>query len=130
MAHPLKTSLALALSSALLTVSSFADARPSNKWRVEFDGGADSDGSIVLRLSPEGSMPMDATIAITDGTGENAVAKAVVDALKEQLPKEGFHVERDDGEDVLIKKKMGSADFDLEVLSNTVKGVDIDLERE
>ncbi|GAB3278538.1 hypothetical protein [Parahaliea aestuarii] len=130
MARTLRTCAAALVTSAAIAFTALAEAKPSNKWRVEFDGGADSDGTIVLRITPQGGMPLDATIAITDGTGENSVAKAVVKALQEQLPEDGFHVERDDGEDVLIKKKRGSADFDLEVVSNTVKGVDIDLDRE
>ena len=118
------------LAVALLFAATSAVAKPSNKWRVEFSGGADSDGTIVLRLTPIGGTPIEGSIDIEDGTGENHVAKAVVEGLKAQLPEEDYHVERDDGEDVLIKKKHGAANFDLEIVSNTVKGVRINLDRE
>jgi len=112
-------------------MSQFAIAdSTSNKWRIEFDGSADSDGAITLRLSPKGGIPFDVTTTITDGTSENKVAKTVVESLKSQLPKDGYSVERDDGEDVLIKRKSGVANFGLEVISNTVKNVDIDLDKE
>jgi len=126
-----RTALAHVLPAALLLATAVAlEASPSNKWRLEFSGGADSDGAIVIRITPKGGQPLDAEIAIKDGTGENAVAKAVVKGLQAQLPEDGYHVERDDGEDVLIKKKRGAADFDVEITSNTVKGVRIHPEHE
>ncbi|MDX1379749.1 MAG: hypothetical protein R3233_01445 [Xanthomonadales bacterium] len=116
----------LALPAAALAVTT----SPSNKWRVEFSGGADSDGTIVIRITPKGGEPIEASIDVKDGTSENHVAKTVVEGLKAQLPKEAYHVERDDGEDVLVKKKRGAADFGLEIVSNTVEGVRIHPEHE
>lgn len=40
-----------------------------------------------------------------------------------------YHVERDDGEDVLVKKRGGAPDFLLEVVANTVEGVRINNKR-
>jgi len=122
--------LSLALAAVLLAATLAVQASPSNKWRLQFSGGADSDGTIVLRITPKGGTPIEASIDVEDGTGENAVAKTVVKGLKAQLPEDGYHVERDDGEDVLIKKRHGAADFDLEIVSNTVKGVRINPDRE
>lgn len=125
-----KTLLTVFTAGFLSLGAGVADARDSNKWRLEFDDSADSDGVIQLRITPTGGTPLDVSISIAKGTGENAVAQAVVEALGEQLPGDGYHVERDDGEDVLIKKRRGAADFTVEVISNTVKDVDIDLDRE
>lgn len=127
-----RTSLLTSTLSALLllTVTLTAEASPSNKWRLQFSGGAESAGAIVMRISPEGGTPIEATVDVKDGTGENGVAEAVVESLKAQLPKDGYHVERDDGEDVLVKKHSGAADFDLEIISNTVKGVRINPDKE
>jgi len=122
--------LSLAVTTVLLAATLAVQASPSNKWRLQFSGGADSDGTIVLRITPKGGTPIEASIDVEDGTGENAVAKTVVKGLKAQLPEDGYHVERDDGEDVLIKKRHGAADFDLEIVSNTVKGVRINPDRE
>jgi hypothetical protein len=113
----------------LMAASMTVEAKPSNKWRLEFSGGADSDGAIVFRISPEGGAPIEATVDITKGTSENNVAKAVVKSLKAQLPKDGYHVERDDGEDVLVKKRRGAANFDVEIVANGVEGVRIKPER-
>lgn len=103
--------------------------KPSNKWRISFSGGADSDGVIEMDITPEGGETIHTSVSIANKTSENHVAKAVVDGLKEQLPKEAFHVERDDGEDVLIKKKRAGTNFAVVVTSNTVEGVRINPKR-
>lgn len=125
-----KTGLLVAGTLLAMLMSQGAWANPSNKWRLEFSGGAESDGVIVLKITPVGGEPMTVEVAVSKGTGENAVAKAVTEACREQLPKDAFHVERDDGEDVLLKKRHGAADFHVEVLSNTVKDVRINPDRE
>ena len=107
-----------------------ASASTSNKWRLQFSGKANSDGSIVIVVTPRQGETIRAIIDIEDNTGENAVAKAVTKSLKAQLPHDHFHVERDDGEDVLIKKHHGDSNFSVKIESNTVKGVRINPDRE
>ena len=36
-----------------------AQADPAGKWRIEFDDHADNDGTITLRVSPEGGTRID-----------------------------------------------------------------------
>jgi hypothetical protein len=115
---------------ALLIASSIAIASPSNKWRLQFSGGAHSDGTIVLEFTPVGGVSLRAEISVESGTSENKVAKLVTQKLKEMLPGDGYHVERDDGEDVLVKKRHGAANFVITVVSNTVAHVRINLDRE
>jgi len=102
----------------------------SNKWRLQFSGGADSDGVITMKFTPKKGEPTVAEIPIKKGTGENAVAKAVVKALREQLPQDQYYIERDDGEDVLVKRRWGGVYFGYELVSNTVKGVRINPDKE
>lgn len=109
----------------MMFICAAAQASPSNKWRLQFSGKADSDGTIVITLTPIEGEPITAEVAVKDNTGENGVAKTVVKGLKLQLPKDQFHVERDDGEDVLIKKRGSMTNFDLEIVSNSVEGVRI-----
>ena len=114
----------------LLGLAATAEANPSNKWRLQFSGKADSDGVVTITVHPKGGTPITTAIPVENNTGENGVAKTVVKGLKANLPKEAFHVERDDGEDVLVKKRHGAANFDLTVDSNTVEGVRINRDRE
>lgn len=102
MTFGVRTALFAAL---LMILASIAEAGPSNKWRLQFSGCAKSDGIIELKLTPLGGEPFTCSVEIAKGTGENAVAKKVVEACHEQLPKKAIHVERDDGEDVLLKKR-------------------------
>jgi hypothetical protein len=102
----------------------------SGKWRIECSGGADSDGRVVLHITPKGEPHQEVTVAIAKGTGENAVARAIRDALKAQLDSKRFHVEIDDGEDVLIKKRGRTPDIALQVAGNTVAGVRLNPDRE
>ena len=113
----------------LLTISAYALA-DSNKWRMEFSGNADSDGYITVEVDPKDGDAIRVTINIEEGTRENRVANAVEEKLKDELPDDRFHVERDDGEDVLIKKKRKGENFDLDIIDNTVEGVRINLDKE
>lgn len=122
--------LACLLAAFALILSAAANASPSNKWRLQFSGGAESDGEIVIRFTPVGGETIETITHIKDGRSENGVAKDVVKSLKKQLPDDAFHVERDDGEDVLVKKRMGAAKFDVEIVSITVKDVRINPDKE
>ncbi|MFC5579231.1 hypothetical protein ACFPOA_14550 [Lysobacter niabensis] len=117
--HKLLSGLCLGLAASL----AFA-AGVENKWRLQFSGNAESDGQIVLQLAPSEGDPMTATVAIHKGRGENSVARDVRDALREQVGKR-YHVEVDDGEDVLIKKHRGEHDFVVTIVENSVEGVRI-----
>lgn len=125
-----RAALKAAAAAGLLLLSGTALADLSNKWRLEFSGDAESTGAIVLRITPKGGTPIDATINVAKDTGENSVAEAVVLGLQAQLPPDAYHVERDDGEDVLIKKEDGAADFSVAIVSNTLKGVRINPDQE
>ncbi|HLF31165.1 MAG TPA: hypothetical protein VI566_09085 [Xanthomonadales bacterium] len=114
----------------LLVVASSASAFNSNKWRLQCSGGANSAGVITLQFTPKGGEPIVTETPIKKGTSENGVAKALVKSLKAQLPKDAFHIERDDGEDVLVKKKWGAKSFDFKKVSITVKGVRINPQHE
>ncbi len=114
----------------LVCSATVALASPSNKWRLEFSGSSHSAGEIVIELTPKGLEPLTVHISVADDTSENHVAKRVTEVLREELPSEAFHVERDDGEDVLIKKRHGAANFDLQIIFNSVKHVRIHAEHE
>lgn len=120
----------LAAAAGLLLLSSAALADLSNKWRLEFSGDSESTGVLVLRITPKGGTPIDATINVDNSTGENSIAQKVVLGLQAQLPPDAYHVERDDGEDVLIKKQDGAADFSVTIVSSTLKGVRINPDEE
>lgn len=104
-------------------------AEPSNKWRIEISGGARSNGAIVLRVAPVGGTPTDVEILVPRIAGENEVAELIRDGLYARLG-EGYRVESDDGEDVLVKRRRETPYFDLILVSNSVEGVSMRLQHE
>jgi hypothetical protein len=105
------------------------DLKYSNKWRIEVKEGANNDGVARFRVTPKGEAAIDVTVNIKDGRSENGVARDVKNAFKTALDPKRFHVEGDDGEDVLVKK-LGGPDFSIELVESTLKGTHFDLERE
>jgi hypothetical protein len=119
----------LALGLSLLSSVAFASADVENKWRLEMSGNADSSGQITFAIAPEDEPAITVTVAIADDTDEDAVAAAVVNELRLRLG-DLYQVERDDGEEVVIKRRPGERKFSVAVVENTVEGVSIHLDEE
>jgi hypothetical protein len=121
----------LAAALVLAGSAAAADDKPSlsNKWRVEVSESAKSDGTMLFRVTPKDGTPVDVTVSIKDGRGENNIAKDIRDAFKAALDPKSFHTETDDGEDVLLKKKKGP-DFALVLVESTVEAVRLNIEKE
>lgn len=113
----------------LLLCPVLALAAPSNKWRIQVSSDADSDGVVVFHVMPTKSAPVDVTVQVPKGAGENHIARLIRDTLRAKLG-DRYKIEIDDGEDVLLKKRTGGPDFDLTITQKTVAGVRITLGRE
>lgn len=125
-----KSAVFFTLAAVLLAIALPAQAA-SNKWRLQFSGNAESDGTIVMHITPKDGETIETRTDIKKGRSENHVARHVVDSLQDQLPHGHYHVERDDGEDVLIKRKHhDDPRFEVKIVSNTVKGVRINPDHE
>lgn len=96
---------------------------------MKTNGGANSDGVIVLEFVPEGEEAFTVDISISDGTRENRVSNSIEETLKDELSRRDFRMERDDFEYVLIKKTAGSERFEINVVSNSVDGVKLKLRK-
>ena len=122
----------LAAIAAAICLGSFATAAQADaagKWRVEFGSHAGNDGTLTLRVAPEGGAPVDVETKITARSGADKVAKAVRDSLKVSLG-EGYHVEIDDGEDVVIKREGKTPKFEVTLASSTLTGVEVKIRKE
>ena len=120
---------ALAAAVGLGALVAPAHADPASKWRVEFNHKADNDGTLVLRISPEGGTPIDIETKIPAGTHENRAAGIARDSIKASLGK-GYHVEVDDGEDVLIKRRGKTPKFEVTMVSSNITGLEIEIEKD
>ncbi|MEN8204865.1 MAG: hypothetical protein ABFS24_02520 [Pseudomonadota bacterium] len=122
----LLTCLSLALAIIFTTA---AEARPSDKWRLHFNGKANNDGVLVIELIPVGGQPITIQAEIRNNTRENEAAREVTRKLRGVL-KDDYNIRHDDGEEIKIKAEGGRADFELEVISNTADGLKVRTDHE
>ncbi len=132
MAHEKHLRWTLAALAATVLTSSVAladDAKPSHRWRVEVSEGANSDGTIRFVLTPAGGDVTTIEVPVKKGRAENDVAKDVRDAFIRTLPAGQYHVEIDDGEDIIVSNKKPYAEFSLAMVDSSVKGTRVEVER-
>ena len=101
----------------------------SNKWRLQVSEGANNDGVMQFRVTPQGGTPTEVRVHLKDGRGEDGCARDIRDAFKAALDARTYKIEVDDGEDVLVKRRQGPT-FSIELVESTVKGTRINFDRE
>lgn len=121
--------LAAALVLLIVLAPTPAAAEPSNKWRIVVDGSTRSGGTVVLRIAPVGGAAQDVTIQVPERTNENQIAKIMTRELKAALGK-AIHVERDDFEDVLLKRRGKTPDFEVSLVNSSLAGTSFRFRRE
>lgn len=127
----LSTWMAVAIAATMLTgaAASAADTKTSHRWRIEVSESANSDGTIRFAVTPVGGESKMIEVPIKNGRSENHVAQDIRDAFKSGLAAE-YHVEVDDGEDVLVKAKNPTPKFTIALVDSNVKSVRIHVETE
>ena len=118
--------LLLLLSSSLAWAGSPA---VENHWRIEVSGNAQSAGELVIAVAAKNAPATNVTVAVADNTSENDVAALVANALAMKLFTT-YKVEHEDGEDIVLKARMGEPKFSVVLVSNTIEGVRIGLDEE
>jgi hypothetical protein len=112
-----------------LCASTAAFASESNKWRLEFSGAAESAGEMVIEIVPHGREAVQVRVAIERNDGENRVARKVKTAIDRQAG-HWVDAELDDGEDVLVKRRLFRPRVSVVLISSTVKDVRINFDKE
>ncbi len=106
-----------------------AFASESNKWRLEFSGAAESAGEMVFEIVPTGREAVRVRVEIERNDGENRVARKVKTAIDRQAGR-WVDAELDDGEDVLVKRRLLKPRVSIVLISSTVKDVRINFDKE
>jgi hypothetical protein len=122
----LRTCAALSIA---LCATSPVFASESNKWRLEFSGAAESAGEMVFEIVPHGREAMQVRVVIERNDGENRVARKVKTAIDRQAGR-WVDAELDDGEDVLVKRRLLRPRVSIVLISSTVKDVRINFDKE
>ena len=112
-----------------LSASAPAFASESNKWRLEFSGAAESAGEMVFEIVPTGREAVRVRVEIERNDGENRVARKVKTAIDRQAGR-WVDAELDDGEDVLVKRRLLKPRVSIVLISSTVKDVRINFDKE
>jgi hypothetical protein len=106
-----------------------APLKLSNKWRIEVHEGANNTGTLLFRVTPDKGTATDVLVEIKKGRSENGVAADIKNTFKKVLDPKVYHVETDDGEDVLVKKRKGP-DYEVKLVESTLKGTRIHVDKE
>jgi hypothetical protein len=101
----------------------------SNKWRIKVSEGANNTGTLLFRVTPDKGTATDILVNIEKGRSENGVAIDIKNTFEKALDPKVYHVERDDGEDVLVKKRKGP-NFEVKFVESTLKGTRIKIHKE
>lgn len=117
------------LALVLVVASASALAVPSTSWRVQFSGSAESDGEVVLAVTPEGGETEKIVVPVGRADSENQIAYKAMAALQKAAGTD-YEIKQDDGEDVLVTHREGVDLFELAVVSNTVEGVEVEFDPE
>ena len=104
-------------------------ASESNKWRLEFSGAAESAGEMLFEIVPKGREAVRVRVEIERNDGENRVARKVKTAIDRQAGR-WVDAELDDGEDVLVKRRLLKPRVSIVLISSTVKDVRINFDKE
>jgi uncharacterized protein (DUF849 family) len=122
---------------ALLAAASFASAAsaqdapaPFNKWRIELSGGRATDaGQVQFRVTPQQGEAILVTAQIANGRGEMAIAHAIHEAFKKDLPMKRFSIDLVAAQQVLLKTRQEEGDFLVELVDASIPGIHVHLKR-
>ncbi len=120
-----RRALAVVALAGMACVATVAYAKPSGNWRIVFNHVTDNDGTLVLRIAPIEGAPIDVEIKVPAKTTENNVAELVRDSLKATLGSDNYRIGVDDGEDVVVKKRGKTKNFELTMVSTSLTGLEI-----
>jgi hypothetical protein len=109
--------------------SDAARPKPANSWRVAFDEGAASNGTISFRIWPSDDSPMHVDIPVLDGETDAQVADITRDVLAARLGSR-YRVTVVDGVEVVVSAQRGTPDFTVELLRDTARDVMVVVQRD
>jgi len=111
------------------TISDVPRPEPASSWRVAFDDGAASNGTISFRIWPGDDSPIHVDVPVLDGETEVQMAETARDVLAARLGVR-YLVVVVDGTDVVVRARRGTPAFTVELLRDTARDVDVAVQRD
>lgn len=127
----------LSLIASLLAVGAtsmiVADDHWSDDWKIEVKGRADSAGTISFAMNFEPAEdgttadPVRVDVLVPEDAKDNDIAETIANNFEALLGDDNFKVNQSWGENVTIKARKDSPDFELTMTSSNVQGVSIEI---
>ena len=112
------------------TVAQAADSGPAHKWRIDLNHQTENHGTLILRIAPVDGTPIDVETKFPADMNENHAARLLCDTLQASLDEQVYHIERDDGEDCLIKVRHNAPKFVVTLVSSTLTGLAVSIKHD
>jgi hypothetical protein len=117
---------AICVIAALVAASALAANGPplASSWNIAATGSATSSGDLDFRITPnDGSDPVDITVPVISGAGQDSVARSINRALSSQLRRDRYNVQLGEHGNVLVSDSRGQPNFSLELVDATIENV-------
>jgi len=117
---------ATCLIAAFLATSAFAANGPplASAWNIATSGNATSSGDLDFRITRnDGSDPVDITVPVISGAGQDSVARSIGRALSSQLRRDRYNVQLGENGNVLVTDPRNQPNFSLELVDATIENV-------
>jgi len=127
----MKRAVTLIAGAVFAAALAFAAAGPplAGVWNIATSGKATSSGDLSFRVTPnDGSDPVDITVPVISGAGDDSVARSIRRALSSQLPRNRYTVELGEGTNVLVSDPRGRPNFSLELVDSDVENVRVQVQ--
>jgi len=127
----MKRAILQSLAAALVAVSAFAAAAPplAGVWNIATSGKASSSGDLAFRVTPGNRAdPVDVTVPVIAGAGEESVARSIQRALAAQLPRQQYSVQLGQGANVLVSDPRGRPNFSLELVDSDIDNMRVQVQ--
>ena len=115
------------------TTLTVADDHWSDDWKIEVKGRADSAGTISFKLTFEpgkdgtAADPVSIDVLVPNDAKDNKIAETIANNFEAVLGDENFKVNQSWGENVTVKAKKDTADFELAMTGSNVQGISIEI---
>ena len=116
------------IAAALVAASAFAANGPplASAWNIAATGNATSSGDLDFRITRgDGSDPVDITVPVISGAGQDSVARSIGRALSSQLRRDSYDVQLGENGNVMVSDPRGQPNFSLELVDATIENVRI-----
>jgi hypothetical protein len=117
---------AIYLIAALVAASALAANGPplASAWNIAASGKAASSGDLDFRITPnDGTNPVDITVPVISGAGQDSVARSIGRALSSQLRSDRYDVALGENGNVLVSDPRGQPNFSLELVDSNIENV-------